>query len=236
MKSLIRNIKNLLKSSYVGFLVKLIRNMKFATSTANSFSQFGEDKTLEKYINDGKGFYLDVGCGEPVRGSNTYLFYKKGFSGLLVDPLSRNIKLCRVLRRKDRSVQAFVGNKNDEVIFHELDPYEYSTSDESEALKLVKEKKARLVSKERIRTISLNDLHLTSDWQQPTILSIDCEYYDFEVLQSINLNTNPFSIICIEDFEELSMQNNSKIRPYLISLGYTKVDQCGPSSIYKRST
>ena len=95
MKSLIRNIKNLLKSSYVGFLVKLIRNMKFATSTANSFSQFGEDKTLEKYINDGKGFYLDVGCGEPVRGSNTYLFYKKGFSGLLVDPLSRNIKLCK---------------------------------------------------------------------------------------------------------------------------------------------
>ena len=41
------------------------------------------------------GFYVDIGAHHPKRFSNTYFFYKRGWSGITVEPNSDAIKLFK---------------------------------------------------------------------------------------------------------------------------------------------
>ena len=50
-------------------------------------SQFAEDEILAKLLPAPSGFYVDVGAGEPVECSNTWQFYRRGWRGVLVEPL-----------------------------------------------------------------------------------------------------------------------------------------------------
>ena len=58
---------------------RFLRNKK-------SFSQFGEDLFIaEFFANQKEGNYVDLGAFHPMRMSNTFLLYKKGWSGTNVD-------------------------------------------------------------------------------------------------------------------------------------------------------
>ena len=60
----------------------------------DTFSQFGEDKWLVDNVElPAKGFYVDVGAGNPINLSNSYLFEKLGWNGLLIDADPRNFDL-----------------------------------------------------------------------------------------------------------------------------------------------
>jgi hypothetical protein len=62
------------------------RFMMFLDQSSNySYAQEGEDRILMRYF-DGrkKGFYLDVGAHHPRLYSNTYLFYNKGWNGIIL--------------------------------------------------------------------------------------------------------------------------------------------------------
>ena len=52
----------------------------------NYFGEFGEDILINRFFrkkND--GFYVDIGCYHPIKGSLTYYLYKKGWRGFAVD-------------------------------------------------------------------------------------------------------------------------------------------------------
>src|SRR4051812_41063504 len=54
-----------------------------------SYAQQGEDLAVASIfglLGVGRPTYLDVGAGDPVEGSNTYLFYERGCRGVLVEP------------------------------------------------------------------------------------------------------------------------------------------------------
>jgi FkbM family methyltransferase len=68
------------------------------------YSQNGEDIYVEKLlegIKQGSCIYIDVGANQPSQISNTYLFYRKGFRGILIEPNSELSKLCRRFREHD---------------------------------------------------------------------------------------------------------------------------------------
>jgi FkbM family methyltransferase len=46
------------------------------------------DELQQAQLLPGLGYYLDVGAGWPLEGSNTYFLYQRGWRGLLVEPLS----------------------------------------------------------------------------------------------------------------------------------------------------
>ncbi|WP_236263975.1 hypothetical protein, partial [Dysgonomonas sp. Marseille-P4677] len=47
-----------------------------------SFSQEGEDLVINRFLeNKPMGFYIDIGAHHPLRFSNTYKFYLKGWYG-----------------------------------------------------------------------------------------------------------------------------------------------------------
>jgi FkbM family methyltransferase len=90
------------------FLVLIKRYLMAAKDTwllqKQSYSQYGEDIYVEKLlegIKQGSCIYIDVGANQPSQISNTYLFYRKGFRGVLIEPNSELSKLCRRFREHD---------------------------------------------------------------------------------------------------------------------------------------
>ena len=230
------NIQFKIKSSILGRILLLIKSYQLSLKSNEFYSQFGEDAILEKYLKEDKGFYLDIGSGDPVRGSNTYFLYKKGWKGILIDPLTRNIFSSKVIRRKDKIIQGLVGATNKSYPFFEMYPYEYSTTNNEIVNGLINNGRAKLVKKVQLQTYSISDLRLNIDLDQPSLLSVDCEGLDLEVLKTIDLKTIKFRVICAEDFDFNPVSKSSAINYHLVENGYEIVDRAGPSSIYVKSS
>ena len=73
-----------------------------------SYSMEGEDLELLKMTkNINQGFYVDAGCYHPLRLNNTYLLYKKKWSGLNIDLSEFSIDLFNYMRPNDVNVHTF---------------------------------------------------------------------------------------------------------------------------------
>ena len=77
----------------------------------------GEDLELLKMTkNINQGFYVDAGCYHPIHLNNTYLLYKKNWSGLNIDLSEFSIDLFNYMRPNDVNVHAAISNSESEVI------------------------------------------------------------------------------------------------------------------------
>jgi len=225
-----------IRSSILGQIIILIKSYQLSLKANNFYSQNGEDIIIEKYLQEKKGFYLDIGSGDPVRGSNTFFLYKKGWAGILIDPLTRNIFSSKIIRRKDKIVQGLVGASNENYPFFEMYPYEHSTTNKEIVNDLIARRRAKLVKKVHLNTFSVSELKLSINLDQPSLLSVDCEGLDLEVIKTIDLKTIKFRVICAEDLDFNSVSKTSEINQYLNENGYEIVDRAGPSSIYVKSS
>jgi hypothetical protein len=229
-------IQFIFHKSFLSIIIKTMRCYKLSLKDNLFYSQFGEDVILSKYLTEKKGFYLDIGSGDPVRKSNTYFLYKLGWSGILIDPLTRNIFASKIIRRKDKIFQRLVGAANKSYPFFEMYPYEYSTTNKKIVKDLIDSGKAKLVKKVYLNTFSVSELNLNINLDQPSLLSVDCEGLDLEVLKTIDLKTIKFRVICVEDFDFDPISKKSEINQYLNENGYEIVGRAGPSSIYVKSS
>lgn len=75
-----------------------------------AFSQEGEDLVIARLF-DGQptGIYVDVGAYHPTRFSNTYLLYRRGWSGVNIDATPGSMEAFRKRRPRDRNVEIAVG-------------------------------------------------------------------------------------------------------------------------------
>lgn len=81
------------------------------------FSKSGEDAILfnifyNKLASKTRGFYIDVGAHHHNFQSNTFLFYKNGWSGINIDADPDSIKNLRKFRKKDKNLNFGVGVKS----------------------------------------------------------------------------------------------------------------------------
>jgi hypothetical protein len=65
-------------------------------------SQYGEEALIKSTVNHfGSKTYLEIGAHQPIKCSNSWKLYKKGWRGLCVDP-QENFKInWRIFRPKD---------------------------------------------------------------------------------------------------------------------------------------
>ena len=91
-------------------LYSLYRMYKFRPFV--SHSAFGEEILINRiFKNIDLGFYVDVGALNPRVGSLTYQLYKKGWSGINIDLTEKNIKLFKLMRKRDISIHIAVSDK-----------------------------------------------------------------------------------------------------------------------------
>ena len=87
-----------------------------------SYAQNMEDYHLSlAFAGKERGTYVDVGGGHPVAGSVTFWFYKRGWSGVVVEPQGDLARLHRTLRPRDTVAQCLIGADSSEKDFYVFD-------------------------------------------------------------------------------------------------------------------
>jgi hypothetical protein len=180
-----------------------IRQVEFKNFTRTSYSQNQEDELLTQFLPEKFGNYLDIGAGHPIRGSNTFLLYKRGWTGTTVDPILGMHLLHRIYRRRDRKLLAIVGKSAGEELLYEYSPTEYSTVSEARNRELI-ESGAMYFRKYKVQSLITSDLGCEVDPCKPFLLSIDTEGMDLPILRALlEIGASP-RVICVEgsNFEE----------------------------------
>ena len=186
------------KGSLLRELAKLSRGKRVRNRL--SFAQTGEDILCSLFLPEEGLTYFDIGSGHPIHGSNTYLFYKQGNSGLLIDPLEISRRLSRLLRPRDHFIKAVVkGTQSTEVtsVLYETYPYEYSTSN-LEDLKDAMVLGAELLREHKSEVLTAEMIEKLAYLYHPHLVSIDIEGSDIEVLQGLTFSKFKPRVICVE--------------------------------------
>lgn len=227
-----------LREGLIGFvrllgLYIVLRYVKNLSSrNRNSYSQTGEDTIIKEYFLNEDFTYVDIGSGEPILRSNSYLFYKDGKSGILVDPLRSNKILSVLIRPRDTFIQSLVGRSPGVSTFWEFHDYEYSSMDLGVVSELVQSGKSRIKKTKVIEVMTLSKIVEQLKYPNiPWFLSVDVEGSDFDVIKSYDFLQNRPRLICIEDHVFLN-SGSSDQNEYLTNLNYKLVNQTKLSLIY----
>jgi FkbM family methyltransferase len=86
-----------------------------------SYSQNLEDIHLQlAFAGQDGGVYVDIGGSHPVADNVTYGLYRRGWSGIVVEPQEELARLHRLLRPRDRVVTELVGREVGTAEFHRV--------------------------------------------------------------------------------------------------------------------
>lgn len=169
------------------FLHKLLKFWQGYAWFSPSFSQEGEDILLARIFERQKhGFYVDVGANHPIRLSNTYRFYLKGWRGINIEPLPEAKKLFDKYRKRDINLSVGISMQSGMLDYYEFNHSPLNTFSKEEAEKKQAIRGNRLIAIRQIPTFPLAyilEKHLPPH-QNIDFLTIDTEGFDLVVLQS----------------------------------------------------
>ena len=201
------------------------------------YSQNGEDLILSRFLNNKKGgFFVDVGAHHPIRFSNTYLFYKKGWTGINIDAMPGSMTQFNKIRPKDINIESGVGLKNDKLTFYQFNESALNTFSKKEALSKNKDGyeiiKSNLVQVESLE--NLLDKYMPKN-TKIDFLNIDVEGKDEEVLISNNWEKYNPNYILVEILREKYISDtNSSIKDFLKSKDYIPINKIFDTYIFKK--
>lgn len=210
----------------------LLRQLFFKSINKDFYSQFGEDKILSELIpkNKKNGFYVDVGCFHPKKHSNTYLLYKKGWSGINIDMEEDKIDLFKISRPRDYNYLGAISDKVENVNIYRSQTFGVGSTINPNILK-----HENVIDKINITTTTLNNVLSSSPFENSKIdlLNIDTEGNDFKVLKSLDITKYKPKIIIIEThLKEIEEIIKSEMYVYLKSKGYKLKSYCLYSLIF----
>jgi FkbM family methyltransferase len=192
-----------------------------------SFSKSGEDLILAKILQKFKsGYFVDVGCWDPINYSNTYFFYLRGYKGICIDPNPKLVEEYRLIRPNDRFILSGVGMNLSRLNYYyikkdsSLNTFNYDFIKENnleDSIDKIVEVTLKPLS-QILDEIILDDLPLL-------FFDIDVEGFDLDVLKSNNWTKYRPYIVMVESSSNLKDDLNSDISSFLQSQGYQLVSK-----------
>jgi FkbM family methyltransferase len=159
-----------------------------------SYSQHREDIFIWEYL---KGYplkgsvYVDVGGNHPSDISNSYLLYRHGLEGIVVEPNQELIGLFRKFRKKDIALGIGCSNTNAILPFHiSKTPVLSSFSEDREDLNVYRTR--------YLPVIRLDDALQKFTVKFVSLLSIDVEGLNYEVLEGAQKTAERSLLVCLE--------------------------------------
>jgi FkbM family methyltransferase len=178
--------------------------------------------------------YIDIGSFHPVKESNTYFLYKKGWCGTLVDPNNYFNSIVHELRPHDILYNCAVDIESGIKEFFMFGDKDSSNTLSSDFAKRKQSSQHTDISwTAQVPTKTLNEIisiHLSYFQKTPFFMNIDIEGMDHEVIQTYTHDVRiPF--IMIED-DSMDMFNGSKIRKTMKEKGYYPVATSFLTTLY----
>ncbi len=233
-----------LKSIIKKIIIKLIPNavkyelQKLPYGAQLSYSQEGEDMILERFFEGKeKGFFVDIGAHHPLRFSNTFHFYKKGWRGINIDATPGSMDAFKNVRPEDTNIEVGISVNEGFLTYHLFNEPALNTFSEERVKHLLEATPYKLVEKVKVQTKTLSQIldEYASTVSQIDFLTIDVEGLDFEILQTNNWKKYSPTFILIEDLNgSLENISSSKLYTYLHPFGYEVVAKTHNTLFFKK--
>jgi len=218
------NFKEFLLKNFVTYYfykkLKIFKN----SSKNKHLGEFGEDIFIRRFFkNQKKGFYVDIGCYHPVKGSLTYYLFKEGWKGMNVDLSKISVDLFKTARPNDYNINAAVADFEGETFY-----YENGAINQQNSLISSIDKKKIKIQAYKLETL-LNNFSISNiDY-----LNIDVEGIDFKVILSLDFSKYRPKLISIEH----NIYNSEKIiksecHEFLTKKNYFLASKIGVTCIY----
>jgi FkbM family methyltransferase len=169
---------------------------------ANFYSQHGEDYLLDLMFPDTKdGFFVEIGCIDGRRFSNTLYFEEKGWKGLCVEAHPDYIPFLKQNRPNSIICHYAVGEKDeDDVIFYSNDRGSLSTLDKTQEARWKKQYAEYFHGfvEKHVAKRTLNSIFKEQQVGHINILSLDIEGYEIPALQGLDLRVYQPDVLVIE--------------------------------------
>ena len=203
----------------------------------SQYSRWGEDSFLVDYFkNTSNGRYIDIGSFHPFRGSNTYLLYKKGWSGINIDINKISIDLFKLARPNDINLNLAISDTNKKIkIYQTKDLGKMNTINLKFASFFLKNYHVK-----ESRSYNLNDIlckYNTNKNNRFELIDIDVEGSEYQILKGLNFKKYSFKLILVEThiFNLDFKQESDKIHILLKSKNYNYLKNFGETSVYENA-
>ncbi len=204
-----------------------------------SYSQEGEDMVLRSFYEGKKGykgFYIDIGAHHPYRFSNTMYFYKHGWKGINIEPAPTAIKLFKIFRYRDITLNIGISANRQKLKFYCFNEPALNGFSEELSNERNDHSKYKILKTIDIDTYTLAEVldEYLSAKQAIDFLSIDVEGLDFEVLKSNNWEKYQPQYILVEDKITVNRLEDSEVYVYLNNKGYELVAKTLRTLFFKK--
>lgn len=206
-------------------ILDTFKNSSFNITFNRSYSQEGEDLILNRIFNNrNNGFYVDIGSFHPVRFSNTFLFYKKGWRGITIDARPDSSLLFKKLRPNDISLEIPINDIETELVYYMFNEPALNGFSKELTEQRKNETSYKLIKEVNLKTKKLEfilDNYLPNN-TKIDFLTVDVEGLDLNVLRSNNWEKYRPDYLLTEDLNlDLSNIYNSPVSIYLASKNYS---------------
>ena len=200
--------------------IKILRN----SAKGNHLGEYGEDIFIRRFFkNFDKGFYIDVGCYHPTKGSLTYYLSKKGWNGLNIDLSKISIDLFTMERPNDINLNLATTDFDGDTYYYENGPINQQNS-------LVEDTTKKKI---KIKAYKLNTLLESLNIDSLDYLNIDAEGNDFKVISKFDFTKYRPKLISIEqNMYNLESVLKSDCHKLLSEKDYFLTSKIGVTNIY----
>jgi FkbM family methyltransferase len=168
-----------------------------------SYAQVGEDLVVDHYLGEPTGgYYVDIGAYEPMHLSNTYLFYKRGWKGVCVEPNALLAGEYRETRPKDQFYTEACGTGE----------LKFKLSDEHDSLSKVSDSGVPIKSRPLSEYLAM--------LPRVDLLSVDCEGMELEILKSNDWGTYRPTMVVVEVIDYVTKKKNQSVIDFMLLQGY----------------
>lgn len=190
-----------------------------------SWSQEGEDLILARYFGPQKsGFYIDIGAHHPLRFSNTYKFYKRGWNGINIDAMPGSMKAFERLRKRDVNLEIPVSDQNETLLFYIFNDSALNSFDSLLSEERDKEQNEyRIIDKVWVETKKLSKIldEYLPRGRNIDFLTIDIEGFDFKAIKSNDWEKYRPRLLLVERLRRSSGDaDKDELLDYLSNTGY----------------
>lgn len=209
----------------------------------NKYSQAGEDSIIA-FIVGALGYredevtYLDLGANHAKYLSNTYFFYQRGASGVLVEANPELIPELKLLRTRDMILNKCVSSADGETVdFYVMSNDGLSTMSSSSVAHSQKvNDELTLRDVKQIGTVTVKSILKDYFAQPPMLLNVDIEGGEMDVLQALDYDRFRPLIIVVETIpyeNGLTIgEKNEEVVSFLTQRGYVEYAFTGINSIF----
>lgn len=206
---------------------------------SESNAQFAEDRILEAiFASRDHGYCVEVGANDGRTGSASYLFEKKGWDCLLVEPIPALVEEIK-RHRNCAVVNCAASSQEGEATFFVAENVEgMSTLDLSPDRLQWIERVGGKVKQITVRTARLDTLLDDAGIPEVHFITIDVEGHELEVLQGLSLDRYKPRVVIVENNSlnaDSSLQHDSGVTRYMAEHGYVHFRRTGVNEWYARA-